>query len=63
MGMKKRSWIQSAVKRTGSFTEYCKKQGFSGVTNKCIAKAKKSKNPKTRKRAVLAETFRKMHKW
>lgn len=62
MGMNKKSWIQSAIKKPGSFTSYCKKQGFKGVTSACIAKAKRSKNPKTRKRANLAETLRKMRK-
>ena len=44
--------------KKGAFTAYCKRQGFSGVTSACIAKGKRSKNPLTRKRATLAETFR-----
>jgi len=62
MAMNKKSWIQSTIKKPGSFTSYCKKKGYKGVTNKCIAEAKKSKNPKTRKRAALAKTLRNMKK-
>jgi hypothetical protein len=38
----------------GKFTQYCKQHGFNGVTSECIAQAKKSKNPTTRKRATFA---------
>jgi len=62
MGMNKKSWIQDAISKPGSFTSYCKKQGYKGVTKACIAKAKKSKNSKTRKRAVLASTLKSMKK-
>ena len=54
---KKDKWIQDAVKKPGSFTEYC----GGKVTDECIEKGKKSNNKKTRQRAELAETFRKMH--
>ena len=50
------------IKKPGSFTKYCKRKGYKGVTKKCIEEGKKSKNPETRKRAVLAENFRKMRK-
>lgn len=60
MAKKKKKWIQDAHLKKGAFTEWCKKQGFDGVTEECIKKAKKSSNPTTRKRGVLAETFRKM---
>jgi len=55
------NWIPKDLKK-GAFTEYCKRKGYKGVTEKCIQEGKKSKNPKTRKRATLAETFRKMKK-
>ena len=59
---KSKGWIQKAVKKKGAFTEYCKKQGYNGVTEACIQKGLKSKNPTTKKRANLAKTFRKMAK-
>ena len=55
----KKRWMQSAVKKPGSFTAWCKAQGFGGVTAECIAKGKRSKNPTTRRRANLAATFKK----
>ena len=58
---RKKKWIPKDLKK-GAFTRYCKRQGYKGVTKECIAKAKKSKNPTTRRRAVLAETFRGMAK-
>ena len=59
---KKKDWMQDAVKHPGAFTEYCKRKGFDGVTQECINEGKKSSNPTVRKRATLAETFRKVHK-
>lgn len=59
---KDKKWIQKAIKHPGSFTEWCKKQGFKGVTKECIEMGKRSKNPTIRKRANLAETLRKMSK-
>ena len=47
------------VKKPGSFTAYCKKKGYKGVTQACIEEGKRSSNPKTRKRATLAKTFKK----
>ncbi len=44
----------------GSFTTWCKKQGYSsGSDAGCIAKGKKSKSPKIRKKAVFAQNFAK----
>ena len=59
---KKEKWIQEMDLKEGAFEKWCKMHGFKGVTKKCIEKGKKSKNPKTRKRAVLAETFKKIAK-
>lgn len=50
---KSRKWIQAA---------HLKKGVFGKATAKKIAKGKKSKSALTRKRAVLAETFKKMAK-
>lgn len=46
----------------GKFTEFCKRHGYKGVTQKCIEEGKRSKNPVTRKRAVFAENARKWNK-
>jgi len=59
---KKKKWIQKIDMKEGAFTKYCKSLGYDGVTTECIARAKKSKDKTIRKRAVLAETFRKMRK-
>jgi hypothetical protein len=57
---KPKKWIQAAHLKKGTFTKYCLSIGEKGVTKKCIAQGKKSSDPKTRKRAVLAQTFQKM---
>lgn len=48
--------------KEGSFTQYCKKHKFNGVTQECIAQAKKSKSPAIRKKAVFAQNAKKWHK-
>ncbi|MGE4412068.1 MAG: hypothetical protein AB7E45_00040 [Candidatus Caldatribacteriota bacterium] len=55
-----KDWISGAIKKKGSFTSWCKSKGYGGVTEDCISKGKNSKDPKTRKRANLAETLRNM---
>ena len=55
-------WIQRAIKKPGAFTEWCRRRGYSGVTQACIEEGKRSKDPTTRRRAVLAETLRKISK-
>ena len=52
---KKGSGIHIKKKNRGKFTEYCDGK----VTQKCIDKAKKSKNPTLRKRATFADNARK----
>ena len=49
-----KSGIKIKKSRRGLFTEYCGGE----VTDKCIQKAKKSKNPKLRKRATFAQNSR-----
>lgn len=51
----KGSKIKIKKKNRGKFTEYCGGE----VTQKCIDKAKKSKNPALRKRATFADNARK----
>ena len=60
--MADKKWMQKAVKHPGAFTAWCKRKGYSGVTQACINEGKRSKNPTIRRRAVLAETFRKVAK-
>lgn len=52
--LKKGSGIHIKKKNRGKFREYCGGE----VTDKCIQKAKKSKNPKLRKRATFAQNSR-----
>ena len=52
--LKKGSGIHIKKKNRGKFTEYCGGE----VTDKCIQKAKKSKNPTLRKRATFAQNAR-----
>ena len=52
--LKKGSGIHIKKRNRGKFTEYCGGE----VTNECIQKAKKSKNPTLRKRATFAQNSR-----
>ena len=56
------TWIAAAVsaKTEGSFTAWCKKQGYKSTTLACIRKGKGSRIPTTRQRAVLAGTFHRL---
>ena len=45
------------IKHPGSFTAWCKKQGFDGVTCECICKAMATDNPTLHKRANFAYNF------
>jgi len=57
---KKVDWAKKAVKHPGAFRSWCQKQGYSKVNTRCINKGKKASDPLIRKRAVLADNFRKM---
>ena len=54
--------IHIKKKNRGKFTEYCKRKGYGGVTDACIAEGKRSKSPTTRKRATFAGSARKWKK-
>ena len=64
--MANNKWIQKAIKHPGSFTAWCKRHGFSGATQSCIAKAiqvaKQTGNKTLLRRAVLAKTLKKLSK-
>lgn len=56
---KKKPRIYIKPSKRGSFTAWCKRQGFSGVTSSCIAKGKRSKSASIRKKANFAANSRK----
>lgn len=56
--LKKGKGIHIKKENRGLFTDYCGGE----VTNECIQKAKKSKNPKLRKRATFAANSRRWSK-
>lgn len=57
----KENWIAGAVKKPGALRKTLGVKKGEKIPAKLLKKAEKSKNPLTRKRAVLAETFKKMH--
>ena len=65
---RKKRWIQKATKRmkakgtVGTFTAWCKKQGYASVTAACIAKGKRSRSASIRKKANFAANVRKRKK-
>lgn len=54
-------WIQKAIKKPGSLRKSLKVKKGQKIPASKLKKAEHSKNPKTRKRAVLAETLKKFH--
>jgi hypothetical protein len=55
-------WIQRAIKNKGSLHRALGVPEGERIPVKKLSKAAKSKNPLMRKRAVLAETLKKLHK-
>jgi hypothetical protein len=58
----KEKWIQSAIKKPGALRKTLGVKKGEKIPESKLKKAEHSKNPKTRKRANLAETLKKMHK-
>ena len=58
----KKKWISSAIKKPGALRRSLKVKKGRKITTKQLAKASKSKNPTTRRRAALAKTLRKINK-
>jgi len=56
------NWIQDAIKKPGSLRKTLHEKKGENIPESKLKKAEKSKNPKTAKRAHLAETLKKMHK-
>ena len=59
---KKKNWIKDAVKRPGALRKKLNVKKGKNITTAQLNKAAKSKNPRTRKQANLAKTFKKMRK-
>lgn len=60
--MAKEKFIQEAIKKPGALRKSLHVKKGEKIPEAKLEKAEHSKNPKTRKRAVLAETLKKMHK-
>lgn len=64
--MANNKWMQGAVKHPGALRATAKREGLikgdEKLSSSDLSKLKKSKDPTTRKRAVLAETFKKAGK-
>lgn len=58
----KKKWIQEAIKKPGSLRKSLHVKEGEKIPESKLKKAEHSKNPKMKKRAVLAETLKKMHK-
>lgn len=60
--MAKEKWIQAAIKHKGALHKSLGVPEGKKIPASKLKKAEHSKNPTTRKRAVLAETLKKIHK-
>lgn len=56
------NWIQDAIKKPGALRKSLGVKKGEKIPVKALKKAEKSKNPKLRKRAQLAETLRSFKK-
>ena len=57
-----KNWIQGAIKHPGALRKELHVKKGEKIPEKKLKAAEHSKNPKTRRRANLAETLKKMHK-
>ena len=57
-----KNWIAGAVKKPGALRASLHVKKGEKIPEAKLKKAEHSKDPTTRKRAVLAETFKKMRK-
>ncbi len=62
MAKSKKHWMQDAVKKPGALHKTLHVPKGKKIPEAKLEKAEHSKNPLTRKRAVLAETFKKCRK-
>jgi len=54
----KGKWIQSAISKPGSLRKLMKVKKGEKIPEEKLERATRSKNPKLKKRAILAETLR-----
>ena len=59
---KEGNWIAKAIKKPGALRKTLGVKKGKKITDAKLEKAENSKNPKTRKRAQLAETLKKLRK-
>ena len=57
----KKKWISSAIKHPGALRKSLHIKEGEKIPDSKLKKAEHSRNPKTAKRARLAETLKKMH--
>ena len=62
MAKDKKRWMKDAVRKPGALHKALHVPKGQKIPEKKLEKAEHSKNPLTRKRAVLAETFKKARK-
>lgn len=60
--MAKENWIAGAIKKPGALRKSLGVKKGEKIPSAKLKKAEHSKNPTTRKRAVLAETLKRMKK-
>lgn len=60
MGRAKKNWIQGAIKRPGALHKALHVPEGKKIPEAKIEKAERSKNPTLRRRAMLAETLKKI---
>jgi hypothetical protein len=60
--MAKEKWIQGAIKHPGALHKTLGVKKGEKIPESKLKKAEHSKNPKTKRRAILAETLKHMHK-
>lgn len=59
---KAKNWIKGAIKRPGALRKKLGAKPGKPIAAKKLRAATHSKNPRTRKQAVLAESLKKMHR-
>lgn len=62
MARRRGKWIQKAIKKPGALRASLHVKEGEPIPEAKLAKAEHSKNPKLRKRAMLARTLKKMHR-
>lgn len=61
MARSEKKWISGAIKHPGALRQSLHVKEGQKISESKLMKAEHSKNPKTRKRAVLAKTLKGLH--